>query len=109
VCGSIFSVSINPGPSVGASGAIFGSLGATIVFFLKYRDRLHLRDKRLGNVLLMWAAYSIGTAYFIPFVANAAHVGGLIDGAFSGYWLTPKLMASASAVRITSFGAPLSS
>jgi rhomboid protease GluP len=96
LCGSIFSVLINPGPSVGASGAIFGLLGATIVFFLKYRDRLHLRDKRVGNVLLMWAAYSIGTAYFIPFVDNAAHIGGLIGGAFSGYWLTPKLMISDS-------------
>jgi rhomboid protease GluP len=92
LCGSIFSVSVNSGPAVGASGAIFGLLGATIVFFLKYRDRLHLRDKRVGNVLLMWAAYSIGTAYFIPFVDNAAHVGGLIGGAFIGYWLTPKLM-----------------
>jgi len=96
LCGSIFSVLINPGPSVGASGAIFGLLGATIVFFLKYRDRLHLRDKRVGNVLLMWAAYSIGTAYFIPFVDNAAHVGGLIGGGFMGYWLTPKLMISSA-------------
>jgi len=94
LCGSIFSVLINPGPSVGASGAIFGILGATIVFFLKHRDRLHVRDKRVGNVLLMWAAYSIGTAYFIPFVDNAAHVGGLIGGAFMGYWLTPRLIVS---------------
>jgi rhomboid protease GluP len=83
---------MNPGPSVGASGAIFGLLGATIVLFLKYRSRLHLRDKRVGNVLLMWAAYSIGTAYFIPFVDNAAHVGGLLCGGLIGYCVTPKLM-----------------
>jgi rhomboid protease GluP len=94
LAGSTFSVMINPGPSVGASGAIFGLLGATIVFFLKYRDRFHLRDKRIGNVLLMWAGYSIATAYFIPFVDNAAHVGGLIGGAFSGYWLSPKLIST---------------
>jgi rhomboid protease GluP len=96
LAGNIFSVAINPGPAVGASGAIFGLLGATIVFFLKYKDRLHVRDKRVGNVLLMWAGYSIVTAYFIPFVDNAAHVGGLIGGAFSGYWLTPRLMRDAS-------------
>ncbi len=96
LAGSIFSVAINPGPSVGASGAIFGLLGAIIVFFLKYRDHFHLRDKRVGNVLLLWAAYSIVTAYFIPFVDNAAHVGGLIAGAFSGYWLTPALMKQRS-------------
>lgn len=92
LAGSVFSVSINPGPSVGASGAIFGLLGAMIVFFFKYHDRFHLRDKRIGNVLLLWAGYSIVTAFFIPFVDNAAHAGGLICGAFSGYWLTPKLI-----------------
>jgi len=94
LAGSIFSVLINPGPAVGASGAIFGLLGATIVFFLKYHESLHLRDKRIGNVLLMWAGYSIATAFFIPYVDNAAHVGGLIGGAFSGYWVTPRLMKS---------------
>jgi rhomboid protease GluP len=96
LAGSIFSVLLNPGPAVGASGAIFGILGATIVFFFKYRERLHIRDKRVGNVLLMWAGYSIVTAYFIPFVDNAAHVGGIIGGAFSGYWLSPRLMRDES-------------
>jgi rhomboid protease GluP len=94
VGGSVFSTCINPGPAVGASGAIFGLLGAMIVFFYKYRESFHIRDKRIGNVLLLWAAYSVVTAYFIPFVDNAAHVGGLISGAFGGYWLTPRLMKS---------------
>jgi rhomboid protease GluP len=92
LAGSVFSVAINPGPSVGASGAIFGLLGALIIFFQKYHDSFHLRDKRTGNVLLLWAGYSIVTAYFMPFIDNAAHVGGLIGGAFCGYWLTPRLI-----------------
>jgi rhomboid protease GluP len=96
LAGSVFSVVVNPGPAVGASGAIFGLLGAMIVFFLKYRDWFHLRDKRIGNVLLLWAGYSVVTAFFIPFVDNAAHVGGLIGGAFTGYWLSPRLMKSLS-------------
>ena len=94
LAGSVLSVVVNPGPAVGASGAIFGLLGAMIVFFFKYHDSFHLRDKRIGNVLLMWAGYSIATAFFIPYVDNAAHVGGLIGGAFSGYWVTPRLMKS---------------
>ena len=85
---------MNPGPAVGASGAIFGLLGAMIVFFYKYRDSFHLRDKRIGNVLLLWAGYSVVTAYFMPFIDNAAHVGGLLAGAFGGYFLTPRLMKS---------------
>jgi rhomboid protease GluP len=94
LAGSVFSTLSNPGPAVGASGAIFGLLGATIVFFYKYRDLFHIRDKRVGNVLLLWAGYSLVTAYFIPFVDNAAHVGGLLGGAFSGYFLSPKLVKS---------------
>ena len=96
LAGSVFSVVVNPGPAVGASGAIFGLLGAMIVFFLKYHDWFHLRDKRIGNVLLLWAGYSVVTAFFIPFVDNAAHVGGLIGGAFAGYWWSPRLMKSLS-------------
>jgi len=91
---SVFSLVVNPGPSIGASGAIFGLLGAMIVFFYKYKVFLQLRDKRIGHVLLLWAAYSIVTAYFMPFIDNAAHVGGLIVGAFSGYCMAPKLMGS---------------
>jgi membrane associated rhomboid family serine protease len=63
-----------------------------IVFFLKHRDCFHWRDKRIGNVLLMWAGYSVVTAFFLPFIDNSAHVGGLIGGAFAGYWMTPSLM-----------------
>ena len=90
--GSAFSIVVNPGPGVGASGAIFGLLGAMIIFFAKYHEWFHMRDKRVGNVLLMWAAYSIVTAWFMPFVDNAAHVGGLIAGAFAAYWLTPRMI-----------------
>jgi rhomboid protease GluP len=96
LAGSVFSIIVNPGPSLGASGAIFGLLGAVIVFFFKYHEWFHLRDKRIGNVLLLWAGYSVVTAFFIPYVDNAAHVGGLIGGAFTGYWLSPRLMKSLS-------------
>ena len=92
LAGSILSVAVNTGPSVGASGAIFGLLGAMIIFFAKYRDYLHVRDKRVGNVLLIWAGFSIVWAYSDPIIDNAAHVGGLIGGAFAGMWLTPRMM-----------------
>src|SRR5262249_36559199 len=68
VLGSTFSILTKPGPGVGASGAIFGVLGAMIIFFVRYRAYFHLRDKRVGNVLLGWAAYSIVTAQFMPFI-----------------------------------------
>lgn len=92
--GSTLSIIAKPGPSVGASGAIFGLLGAMIIFFARYREHLHLRDKRVGNVLLGWAAYSIVTAQFMPFIDNAAHVGGLVGGAFAAFLITPRILSN---------------
>jgi rhomboid protease GluP len=92
LCGAVLSAVANTGTSVGASGAIFGLLGAMIVFFLKHRHDLHRRDMRIGNVLLLWAGYSVVTAFFTPYIDNAAHVGGLIGGAFIGYRITPRFV-----------------
>ena len=72
------------GASVGASGAIFGLQAALVVFFWRYRDQVHLRDKRIGSALLMWGLYQIGVGALTPFVDNAAHVGGAVGGAAAG-------------------------
>lgn len=91
--GAVASVALHPGPSVGASGAIFGLLGGVIVFFWKYGSDFHVRDKRVGNVLLIWAAYSLGTAYFAPLIDNAAHMGGILGGGIVGLLITPRYRA----------------
>src|SRR3989442_13111861 len=49
LAGSLVSLMTSPGPSVGASGAIFGLQGAAIVLFRTQRDRLLLRDRRAGS------------------------------------------------------------
>jgi rhomboid protease GluP len=36
-CGSLLSVMVQPGPSVGASGAIFGLMAFIVVFLYKYQ------------------------------------------------------------------------
>jgi rhomboid protease GluP len=79
--GSVLSVAMNPGPSIGASGAIFGIMGAVICFFYRYRDVIHLRDKRIGTVLAIWAAFQIGMGFLSPQIDNFAHIGGFIVGA----------------------------
>lgn len=69
-------------PSVGASGAIFGMLGALVVFGLKFRASLPPRVARaFGAGLLPWVAINlvIGLIPGLP-IDNAAHVGGLIAG-----------------------------
>lgn len=81
--GSVLSASLSEGPSVGASGAIFGLMGSAIVFFYKFRDHFFFREKRLGLVLVAWALYSIVTGFMSPMIDNWAHIGGLIGGALA--------------------------
>ena len=85
LAGSIASVATQPGPSVGASGAIFGMMGAVIVLLHRYRDVVRIRDNRVGGVLVAWAAYTLLLGAFDPFIDNAAHLGGLVGGALLAY------------------------
>jgi rhomboid protease GluP len=78
--------------SVGASGAIFGLAGALIVLFWRYRGRMHLRDRRIGVVLAVWAAYQFLLGLLNPSVDNLAHLGGLLGGAALGLVLRPAVL-----------------
>ena len=88
--GSLLSMAMSPGPSVGASGAIFGVSGAVIVILVRFRDRYHLRDKRISVVLGFWAAYQLAIGFMMPFVDNFAHLGGLVGGAMAALLARPR-------------------
>ena len=92
VAGSLASLAFSAGPSVGASGAIFGLQAAAIVLFRQHRDRLLVRDRRIGFVLLIWAVYAILTGLVSPLVDNGAHVGGAIAGAVVARRLHPVVL-----------------
>ena len=81
--GSLLSMAMSPGPSVGASGAIFGVAAAVVVVLVRYQDRYHLRDKRISVVLGIWATYQLAIGFLMPFVDNFAHLGGLAGGALA--------------------------
>ena len=92
LAGSLLSVIVSPGPSVGASGAIFGLQAAAIVLFRSHRDRLLVRDRRIGFVLLIWAAYSIVSGALTPYIDNGAHIGGALGGALVARRLHPVVL-----------------
>jgi rhomboid protease GluP len=79
--GWLLSMAMNPGPSVGASGAIFGIMGAVVVILHRYRDLFVIRDKRIGAVVAVWAGYTLLLGALQPMIDNAAHLGGLLAGA----------------------------
>src|SRR3989449_10854120 len=73
--GSLLSTTLSPGPSVGASGAIFGVVAAVGVALYRHQKRFYLRDKRIGFVLLVWAAYQMSTGLLSPYIEiGRAHV-----------------------------------
>jgi rhomboid protease GluP len=91
---SLISVVANPGPSVGASGAVFALMGTVLVFFYRYGPYFHVRDKRIGTVLLVWAIYSFGMGIMQPYIDNAAHFGGVIAGAALALAAKPRIFES---------------
>ncbi|WMJ80799.1 rhomboid family intramembrane serine protease [Clostridium sp. MB40-C1] len=74
---SIFSYLFSSGVSIGASGAIFGLLGASLIFGIKMRDKV-------GKGMVRNIIYVIGINVFIgvamPNIDNFGHLGGLIGG-----------------------------
>ena len=91
LAGSLASVLMGPGPSVGASGAICGLMGAVVVILYRYRRVYHVRDKEIGFVLAGWAAYTIVIGALDPRIDNWAHFGGLAGGAVVALGVRPKV------------------
>lgn len=98
VAGSALSLLASAGPSVGASGAIFGVLAAVVVTLYRHQDRFYVRDKRIGFVLAAWAAWQLLTGFLTPFIDNFAHLGGMIGGATAALLLRPRLTTRAALI-----------
>jgi rhomboid protease GluP len=95
LAGSLASVLTGPGPSVGASGAICGLMGAVVLVLYRYRRVYHVRDKEIALVLLGWAAYTVFIGVMDPRIDNWAHLGGLLGGAVVASGIRPRVGVSA--------------
>jgi membrane associated rhomboid family serine protease len=73
-CGSLGVLVATPGASVGASGAVFGLIGAAIVV-ARHRG-LNLMESGLG----LWLGINLLITFTIPGISIGAHIGGLIGG-----------------------------
>ena len=78
LCGSILSLAFNTDVlSAGASGAIFGLLGALLYFGYYYRAYLGSTMKRsIIPVIIL----NLIIGFLNPSIDNAAHIGGLVGG-----------------------------
>ncbi len=91
LAGSIASYIHSPDLSIGASGAIFGLIGALAAFFYTARSLLGAEASRQQiTQLISLAAINIVIGLSVTAVDNAAHLGGLAAGALSGFVLAPR-------------------
>lgn len=83
---------VRDAPSVGASGAIFGLMGALVALGLRHKDQLPRRRNQVFALgLLPFIAFDIFLGFVIPHINNAAHIGGLVVGFSAGLILTPGI------------------
>jgi rhomboid protease GluP len=87
IAGSLASALFMQGPSVGASGAIFGLLGALIAFLLRRREFLTPQARSLLTQLVGWAVINVVFGFSAQGIDNAAHLGGCAAGLLLGFVL----------------------
>ena len=75
--GGLLSALFSDGISIGASGAIFGLLGALIYFGLHFR--LYLTDALISKIIPI-IILNLLIGFTVTGIDNACHIGGLIGG-----------------------------
>ena len=88
--GSLFSFAFGAELSAGASGAIFGLLGALLAFFRRHRETFGMWGRQQLLNLLVVAGLNLVLGVTIPGIDILAHLGGLVSGAVLGWLLAPQ-------------------
>jgi rhomboid protease GluP len=88
--GGLASFALSPDLSAGASGAIFGLLGAMVAFLRREREVFGSWGRQRLLNLLGVAALNLVLGFTVPGIDNFAHLGGLFSGAVLGWLLAPR-------------------
>jgi rhomboid protease GluP len=87
---SAVSYLISSNLAAGASGAIFGLVGALSAFFIHEQEVLGTLGRRRLNSLVSVVVINLIIGFTAPNIDNAAHIGGLVAGFLIGWLLTPE-------------------
>lgn len=89
------------GPSAGASGALFGLIGVLFVFGIKFRHELPEGFKRaFGTGMIPTILINLFIGYTIPYIDNAAHLGGFVAGALLALFVSYKRPGQRASVAV---------
>lgn len=93
IAGTIVSFAFSPYDSIGASGALFGIIGAFIPFLIRNQKILADTRKQIGRIAqVIVINLLIG---LMPGIDNWAHLGGLLGGLILGLLTTPEYAVAA--------------
>jgi rhomboid protease GluP len=87
--GSIASFALTSSPSIGASGALFGVIGALIPFLYLNRNVLGDTQRRIMSVVQV-IAINLLIGFLVPNIDYWGHVGGLLGGLALSWLATPR-------------------
>lgn len=83
-------------PALGASGAIFGLLGAVAIMLPEMRIFMMFFPMKMKHAAMLWVAIEFfGTFDASSGIASAAHLGGLIFGIAYAWYLKKKIQEEA--------------
>ena len=104
LCGSLLSHAGGNALAVGASGSVFGLMGAGIVWGLRYRAELPTALTRFtGRGLMPWALLNLGLGIALPRIDNLGHLGGLLGGLAVGGLLADRVRPASAPRRATAW------
>jgi rhomboid protease GluP len=103
VAGNTLSYVGNDSLSAGASGAIFGLIGAAIAYFVTYREEFGGWGQRQLRNMVIVAGYNLVIGFTSGGIDNLGHIGGLLAGLALGWGYCPRYRV----VEPSALGAPL--
>ena len=111
LAGSIGSYLVFATPSVGASGAIFGLFGLLFTATYVHKPALARQARALTGQIGILIVLNLVIGFSVGGIDNAAHIGGLLSGAWLGVVIAPRGVATLASfwqgVRGAAFDTPL--
>lgn len=101
IFGSLASYAFSGALSAGASGAIFGLAGATIVYFVRYRNNFGDRGQSTLQSMLAFTVINFIFGLSVNGIDNWGHFGGLVGGILTAWGLLPRYASPAATALLT--------
>lgn len=91
VMGNVLSAIQSPNPAVGASGAIFGLVGAYYTFLSRNQHLFGYTGQMQKSALIETIGINLLMGRFNPMIDNWGHIGGFLGGVGCAWLFGPKL------------------